>query len=893
MKRRKLGTPGARGIGRGARLHGHELRLRRRRRGIRDRDDPPRAGARRHLPRHRRDLRPAHQRGAGRPGDRRPPRRGRAGDQVRHRLRPRRPHAGRGVDGSPENVRARLRGLAAAARRRPRRPLLPAPGRPRRPDRGDGGRDGRAGRRGQGPLSSASPRRRPETIRRAHAVHPISAVQTEYSLWTRDPEDEVLPTLRELGIGFVPYSPLGRGFLTGADPLARRPARGRLAPQQPALPGGRAARRTWPSPTASPSSPRRSARPRRSWRSPGCWPRARTSCRSRARRRRERLEENAAAADLALSEEQVARARRRDLRATPFAVRATTSPAWRCSAGREPRLRAGKLLPWPRNSTDNRIVFGSLLPGMASMSILDDAIREHLELKRAHGADEAEVKRLEDEAFGPPGRPDDEADPFAEAPTEFLGAAATGVAEAPPEDEGGRRMPNLTDLQEPPSFPIEEATPAPEAEAERRRPRLRARARGARRSRGPGRGGAAGDGARDIPAPPAAGARGAAAQPPSLIEEERPPPAPEPVDSGPSTEEREIIADQPTQFFDVEAELQAGAPAEERPPGAPAPEPPTEQPSPTDEELLDAQAAEPRLTPPSEEIDLADEAALRGIRGGRLLLRAAPLRRAQPGARGAGHRGARGAPRPRAVPRAGAARRRRAARRAGHPAAALARRASRPRSTTSRRTPGRRPRSRTRRTARSTTSSSPKPDRTRTCSRTRPSSSRSRPRTTTSGSSSARRRTSTSTTDRGAAPAAAPPPARPARFRRGVGRAGDRGGGVAQVLRQGAGARRRRPPRPHRHRARPARPQRRRQDDRGPHPHHAAPRRRRQRPGRRPRRRHRGRPAAQPHRPRRPVRGGRREPDRRREPGDGRPPLPPAEGRAARPRRRAAGNAST
>ena len=55
----------------------------------------------------------------------------------------------------------------------------------------------------------------PDTIRRAHAVHPISALQTEYSVWSRDPETEILPTLRELGIGFVPYSPLGRGFLTG------------------------------------------------------------------------------------------------------------------------------------------------------------------------------------------------------------------------------------------------------------------------------------------------------------------------------------------------------------------------------------------------------------------------------------------------------------------------------------------------------------------------------------------------------------------------------------------------------------------------------------------------------------------------------------------------------
>jgi aryl-alcohol dehydrogenase-like predicted oxidoreductase len=60
-------------------------------------------------------------------------------------------------------------------------------------------------------LSEASP----ATIRRAHAVHPIAALQTEYSLWTRDPDEEILPTCRELGIGFVAYSPLGRGFLTG------------------------------------------------------------------------------------------------------------------------------------------------------------------------------------------------------------------------------------------------------------------------------------------------------------------------------------------------------------------------------------------------------------------------------------------------------------------------------------------------------------------------------------------------------------------------------------------------------------------------------------------------------------------------------------------------------
>jgi len=60
-------------------------------------------------------------------------------------------------------------------------------------------------------LSEASP----TTLRRAHAVHPIAALQTEYSLWSRDPEDEILPACRALGVGFVPYSPLGRGFLTG------------------------------------------------------------------------------------------------------------------------------------------------------------------------------------------------------------------------------------------------------------------------------------------------------------------------------------------------------------------------------------------------------------------------------------------------------------------------------------------------------------------------------------------------------------------------------------------------------------------------------------------------------------------------------------------------------
>jgi aryl-alcohol dehydrogenase-like predicted oxidoreductase len=71
-----------------------------------------------------------------------------------------------------------------------------------------------------------------KTIRRAHATHPISALQSEYSLWTRDYEDEVIPTLRELGIGFVPFSPLGRGFLSGTiRDLADDDMRRRISPR--------------------------------------------------------------------------------------------------------------------------------------------------------------------------------------------------------------------------------------------------------------------------------------------------------------------------------------------------------------------------------------------------------------------------------------------------------------------------------------------------------------------------------------------------------------------------------------------------------------------------------------------------------------------------------------
>src|SRR3954470_23748682 len=78
----------------------------------------------------------------------------------------------------------------------------------------------------------------PATIRRAHAVHPIAALQTEYSLWSREPESQILPTVRELGIGFVAYSPLGRGFLTGQirTPDDLEPDDWRR--ESPRLPGG-------------------------------------------------------------------------------------------------------------------------------------------------------------------------------------------------------------------------------------------------------------------------------------------------------------------------------------------------------------------------------------------------------------------------------------------------------------------------------------------------------------------------------------------------------------------------------------------------------------------------------------------------------------------------------
>ena len=187
-----------------------------------------------------------------------------------------------GLDSRPEHIREVADAVAEAAQDRSHRPLLPAP---RRSRRADGGRR----RHGEGPdrsraRSSISACRKPacRSIRRAHAVQPVAALQSEYSLWWREPEQEILPTLEELGIGFVPFSPLGKGFLTGTidenttfDSTDFRNIVPRFSPEarkaNQAL-VDRARRR----------SPRARRRRRRRSRSPGCWRRSRGSCRSPA-----------------------------------------------------------------------------------------------------------------------------------------------------------------------------------------------------------------------------------------------------------------------------------------------------------------------------------------------------------------------------------------------------------------------------------------------------------------------------------------------------------------------------------------------------------------------------------------------------------------------------------
>ena len=144
------------------------------------------------------------------------------------------------------------------------------------------------------------------TIRRAHAVHPITALQSEYSLWTRDPEDEVLPVLRELGIGFVPYSPLGHGFLTGAIRSTDDLADDDWRKTNPRFTGENFQRNLRHRRRGRRPSPPRSARPRPRSRWPGCSRKGDDIAPIPGTKRVARLEENVAADDIELTSEQLA-----------------------------------------------------------------------------------------------------------------------------------------------------------------------------------------------------------------------------------------------------------------------------------------------------------------------------------------------------------------------------------------------------------------------------------------------------------------------------------------------------------------------------------------------------------------------------------------------------------
>ncbi len=140
-----------------------------------------------------------------------------------------------------------------------------------------------------------------QTIRRAHAVQPVTALQSEYSLWTRELEDEILPTLEELGIGFVPYSPLGKGFLTGrideTTTFRSSDLRSRIPRFEPEALQGQPGAGGSPGPDRDAQEAQRPLRSR----SPGCWRRSRGSCRSRAPPSSHRLEENIGAASVELA----------------------------------------------------------------------------------------------------------------------------------------------------------------------------------------------------------------------------------------------------------------------------------------------------------------------------------------------------------------------------------------------------------------------------------------------------------------------------------------------------------------------------------------------------------------------------------------------------------------
>ena len=219
-------------------LHGDERVLRQPRRGRVDRHHPSRARPRRDLPRHRRHLRPVHQRGAGGRAIARPPRRGVARHQVRHRT----DAASDGTARRQRPPRLRARGL---------RGVPEAPGRRRTSTCTTSTASIRNGARSRRPSArwrswcararcaiSACRRPRPATLQRAHGCIRSPRCRASTRCGPATPEAEVLPPCRELGIGFVPYSPLGRGFLSGAVPApAEDFAAGDLRPNSPRFQG--------------------------------------------------------------------------------------------------------------------------------------------------------------------------------------------------------------------------------------------------------------------------------------------------------------------------------------------------------------------------------------------------------------------------------------------------------------------------------------------------------------------------------------------------------------------------------------------------------------------------------------------------------------------------------
>ena len=224
------------GLAHRSRLHGHQPELRSLARTAgHGRVPAPGRRPRHHALRHRRGIRTVRERGDRRGGPRAGPRPGRHRDEVRLRLR--RDGQQSGVSSRPENIRAAVDGslrrlrtdvidLLYQHRVDPEVPIEDVAGTVKELIA--------AGKVRHFGLSEAGP----TTIRRAHAVQPVTALQSEYSLFWREPEESVLDTVEELGIGFVPFSPLGRGILTGQVTAAPPSARATSAPTSPIRPAG-------------------------------------------------------------------------------------------------------------------------------------------------------------------------------------------------------------------------------------------------------------------------------------------------------------------------------------------------------------------------------------------------------------------------------------------------------------------------------------------------------------------------------------------------------------------------------------------------------------------------------------------------------------------------------